>query len=271
MKKIFALLTMITIQAFSQQPTTPNPRPTPSGRPRPQLTSAAGVGNDIITHLADGGSWKTSITVINLSQDKAATFTLNFYDDSGAAHSFSFEGIGNASTLTGTISAGGSTVIKTTGASPITTQGWAQFDYFGTTDSVGGFAVFTNGNGNEAAVPFESSIGENPILSFDNTNGLGMGVALANSDFSTVTVTATFKDGSGSILGVRQFTMTPMTHTSFIFADQWPFTAGRQGTVYFQCSDMFGPNAFGLAVLGLRFTPQGAFTSVAAFERWTLD
>jgi hypothetical protein len=271
MKTICALLTMVTIQAFSQQPTAPNPRPTPSGRPRPQLESAVGIGNDIITHLADGGGWKTSITLINLSQDKAATFKLNFYGDSGVAQSFSFEGIGSASTVTGTISAGGSTVIKTADTSDVNTQGWAQFDFFGTTDSVGGFAVFTNGNGNEAAVPFESSIGNDPILSFDNTNGLGMGVALANSDFSTVTVTATFKDGNGSILGVRQFTMAPMTHTSFIFANQWPFTAGHQGTVYFQCSDTFGPNAFGLAVLGLRFTPKGAYTSVAAFERWTLD
>ena len=59
-----------------------------------------------------------------------------------------FEGIGSASTLTGTISAGGSTVIQTAGTSAVTTQGWAQFDFLGTTDSVGGFAVFTNGNGN---------------------------------------------------------------------------------------------------------------------------
>lgn len=271
MKKIFALLAMVAIQAFSQQLIAPNPRPTPSGRPRPHLESAVGIGNDIITHLADGGGWKTSITLINLSQDKAATFMLNFYVDNEAAQSFSFEGIGSASILTGAIPAGGSTVFKTTGAGAGITQGWAQFDSLNTTDSVGGFAVFTNTNGNEAAVPFESSIGENPILSFDNTNGLGMGVALANSDFSTITVTATFKDGNGSVLGVRQFTMAPMTHTSFIFADQWPFTAGHQGTVYFQCADMFGPNAFGLAVLGLRFTPKGAFTSVAAFERWTLD
>jgi hypothetical protein len=229
-----------------------------------------GIGNDIITHLADGGGWKTSITLINLSQAKTATFILNFYGDSGSPQSFSFEGIGKVSTLTGTLAAGGSTVIKTTGTSPLT-QGWAQFDYLSTTDSIGGFAVFTNSNGNEAAVPFESSIGENPVLSFDNTNGYGMGVALANSDFAAVTVNATFKDGNGNILGARQFTMAPMTHTSFIFAQQWPFTAGQHGTVSFQCSDAYGPNAFGVAVLGLRFTPQNVYTSVAAFETWTLD
>lgn len=271
MKLIFALMALAAIPAFSQQLSVPNLRPTQSGRAKPQLLSAVGIGNEIITHIADGGSWKTSITLINLSQAKTATYTLKFYGDSGAAKSFPFEGVGNASTLTGTLPAGGSTVIKTTGTGAATTQGWAQFDFFSTTDSVGGWAVFTNGNGNEAAVPFESDLDENPILSFDNTNGYGMGVALVNSDSSPVTITATFKDGSGSILGVRQLTMDPMTHTSFIFADQWPFTAGRQGMVYFQCSDMFGANAFGVAVLGLRFTPKGAFTSVAAFELWTLD
>jgi len=271
MKRVLALLTLAAIPAFSQRPIARNPRPIPLGHPKPLLLSAVGIGNDIITHLADGGGWKTSITVINLSQAKSATFTLNFYGDNGAPLSFTFEGSGNSSTVTGTLSSGGSKVFKTTGTSAAIKQGWAQFDYFATTDSVGGFAVFTNSNGHEAAVPFESSIGENPILSFDNTNGLGMGVALANSDFSTVTINATFKDGNGSVLGVRQFMMPPMTHTSFIFDQQWPFTAGRQGTVMFECSDVFGPNAFGVAILGLRFTPQGAFTSVAAFEKWTLD
>ena len=171
MRNLLALLALAVAPAFSQQPNARNPRPTPSGRARPQLESAAGIGNEIITHLADGGSWKTSITLINLSQDKPAVYTLKFYGDSGVAQSFSFEGIGSASILTGTMSAGGSTVIKTTGTSAVTTQGWAQFDYLGTTDSVGGFAVFTNSNGNEAAVPLESTIGENPVLSFDNTNG----------------------------------------------------------------------------------------------------
>lgn len=265
MKMIFSLITLATMPAFSQQPNVPNLRPTQSGLTRPQILSATGLANTVITHVADGGSWKTAITLINLSQDKMAPFQLNFYGDSGAAQSFSFEGIGNASTVTGTIPAGGSTVVKTTGTNAVTTQGWAQFIESSTTNSIGGWAVFTNSNGNEAAVPVESSTGENPILFFDNTKGYGMGVALTNSNYLPLTITATFKDENGSILGVREFTMATFTHTSFIFADQWPFTAGHQGTVDFQCT------AFGLAVLGLRFTPQGAFTSVTAFERWTLN
>src|SRR5258705_8737861 len=98
MKNMLALITLGVIPAFSQQSNAPNVRPTPSGRVRPQLQSTVGIGNDIVTHIADGGSWKTSITLINLPQDKAATCALRFYSDGGIPQSFSFEGIGAAAT-----------------------------------------------------------------------------------------------------------------------------------------------------------------------------
>jgi hypothetical protein len=130
--------------------------------------------------------------------------------------------------------------------------------------------VFSNSNGNEAAVPFESELADNQILSFDNTGGYGMGVALANSDSMTMTIAVTFRNEDGSILGTDSFKMDSMTHTSFIFADQWPFTAGRKGIVYFEPTDSFG-TASGLAILGLRYTPELAFTSVTSLQATTLD
>ncbi len=210
---------------------------------RPQVSSAVGIGEGIITHLADGGGWKTTISLMNLSQKNAAAFVINFYGDDGNPLTLTFEGIGRGNRLTGTLAVAGSMVIKTTGVGSDTIQGWAQFDGLATSDAVAGYAVFSNSNGHEAAVPFESTLGENPTLPFDNRNGLGMGVALANAGFSAMIITATFKDSNGAILGTRQFTLAQKAHTSFIFADQWPFTAGKQGTVYFDCSDRFGPKA----------------------------
>jgi len=88
--------------------------------------------------------------------------------------------------VTGTVGVGGSRVIKTTGGQCLGDTRVGFPDYPLTTDSVGRFAVFSNSNGNEAAVPFESWIGESPALPFDNTNGPGMGVALANSHFAAI-------------------------------------------------------------------------------------
>jgi hypothetical protein len=210
--------------------------------------------------------------LVNLSQSKTATFKLNLFGNDGTPQQFSFETMGNLTVLSGTLAVGGSKVITTTGTtSSSITEGSGRLDFLGTTDSVGGYAVFSNANGNEAAVPFESTIGENPVLPFNNTNGLGMGVALTNSDFVAMTISVTFKDGNGGVIGTSQFTMPANTHTSFVLTDNWPFTAGKQGTISFDCSDKFGSTASSLAVLGLRFTSAGAFTSVAAFSKWTLD
>ena len=243
----------------------------PSRRAMPMIASQVGTGEDIITQVADGGGWRTTITIINLSQTVDAVFYLNFYGDDGSPTTFNFVGVEGCpcSYIQGTMSPAASVVVQTAGVGAVT-EGWAQFDYFNTSEFVSGFAVFSNGNGNEAAVPFESDIAGNEILSFDNTNGYGMGVALANSDALTVTISATFRDGSGNVLGTDTFTMDSMTHTAFIFAQQWPFTAGQRGTVYLQPTDSSG-TAFGLAILGLRYTPKGAFTSVTSLQATTLD
>ena len=141
---------------------------------------------------------------------------MNLFGDDGTPQQFSFETIGNKTVVSGTLAVGGLTVIKTTGTtSSSITEGWGLLDFLGTTDSISSYGVFSNASGNEAAVPFESTIGEAPVLLFDNTNGLGMGVALANSDFSAMTINATFKDGNGGVIGTIQFTMEPKhTHHS---------------------------------------------------------
>ena len=56
--------------------------------PRPRLDSAAGIGNRIVTHIADGGGWKTSIVLVNLSQSKTANFQLNLFGDDGTPEQF---------------------------------------------------------------------------------------------------------------------------------------------------------------------------------------
>ena len=275
MTALLVLLALAEEPAFSQQIQGSTPTKGVRGsakgnrRLKPMIASQVGTGEDIITHLADGEGWKTTITIINLSQIRTAVFYLNFYGDDGNSQSFFFEGLGDNTAIQGTLRPGGSIVLETTGVGSLT-QGWAQFDTTRTSAFVSGFSVFSNVNGNEAAVPFESDAAGNQILSFDNTGGFGMGVALANSDDLTITVSATFRNENGNVLGTDTFTMDSMTHTSFIFDQQWPFTGGQRGTVYFEPTDT-GGTASGLAILGLRFTPDNAYTSVTSLQATTLD
>jgi hypothetical protein len=217
------------------------------------------TGDNVVTHIAAGGGWKTSITVVNLSVTKAATYTLKFYGEFGELLNFSFVDIGLASHITGALNPGGSVVIETAPSS-VSRLGWGLFDYT-TSQDISGFSVFTNQDGQEAVVPFESDSSQQCALAFDNTNGLGMGVAVVNSDgYTPINVTATFRDESGNVFDKELFTLAQLAHQSFILSKQWPATANRRGTVFFES------DGYGLDVLGLRFNPQGAFTSVHSLE-----
>ena len=217
-------------------------------------------GDTIITHIADGGDWKTTITIVNLSSTKAAAFTLNFYGDDGAPKTFPWVGIGSHANVTGTLAPAGEMVLETAGTAVNTSQGWGQFDYSSSGD-ISGYAIFTNKNGQEATVPFESEIVQQQALAFDNSNGHTMGVALVNSNsLAVLKVAAVFCDGDGKIIGTDIFTMKPLVHTSFILRDRWPFTANRRATV------SFWTDSWGLAVLGLRVNSVFALTSVHALE-----
>lgn len=219
--------------------TTPAPPPTSTG--------------PIISQVADGGGWKTEIYLINsaITGGTPAQFSINFYGDGGAAQLFSWQEFGSQSTLTGTLGPSQSTVFKTTGTAATSTEGWAQIVTNSTTLS--GFAVFTNTvNGNEAAVPFDTPATGDLILPYDNTNGYGMGVAILS--LTGQTILATILNQSGATLGTEEVTLNAQGHTAFDLTTNWPVTAGQMGIVVF--------NGAG-ALLGVRYNPQGAFTSVA--------
>jgi hypothetical protein len=221
--------------------------------PPSTFTQPTGSGT-IISQVADGGGWKTEIYIINSATGgSTASFTLNFYGDGGIAQQFSFQGAGAQSTLTSSLAPSASTVFKTQGVGAAT-EGWAQLVTSST--SLTGFAVFTNtANGNEAAVPFDQPASGNLILPFDNTNGYGTGVAILTVQSNTgQVINGTILDQNANTLGTGEVSLNALGHTSFDLANKWPVTAGQMGVVIFQGAG---------ALLGIRYNPQGAFTSVA--------
>src|SRR5262249_39655740 len=94
--------------------------------------------DQVIPQIADGAGWKTTITLINLS-DRTATFSLSFWDQGGRPLVLPLTGVATAATVTGTLLVRGSRTIQTDGTAQLLSQGWAEL----TADqSVGGLAVF---------------------------------------------------------------------------------------------------------------------------------
>jgi len=109
----------------------------------------------------------------------------------------------------------------------------------------------------EATVPQESAYENNVVLVYDQ-EGYVMGGALMNPSTSEVKkVTATVYNQGNQLLRTEQFSMGPLTHQSFVLSDRYPETAGKFGYVKFSTEGMGG-----IAGVGLRFSPNGTFTSM---------
>jgi len=223
------------------------------------ITVDTTVGDDYIAQIADGEGWSTSITFINLS-DETAFLDVLFYGDDGNPVQLPFIGIGLTSALTGQIPINGSVTVKTTGTSVPVRQGWAEII---TSQEIGGMAVFSFSRPGfldfEAVVPFMDTFDQKQFLPFDHTNGFLTGVALANtSPFDSVVVFITFRDENGDFIHSDSFNLQSREHTAFLFADRYPQIQDRIGTAeFFTNTDLWG-----LSLLGLRFNPDGPFTTV---------
>lgn len=226
-------------------------------------------GDGAMAHIASGGSWATTMTLVNLGSTPAQA-RLRVYSTQGQPLVLPWTStlLPDAppvvdSVLEKTMEPGEAWLLETTAPEwePIKT-GWVKLE---TTASVNSFAVFRQTIGSrvqEAVVPLEKSTGKASALVFDNSNGYITGIALANRDSSPSEVAVTVRDDRGLVLTSEKINLPARGQMSFTAPERWSFTTGRRGTIEFS-SAVTG----GLGVLGLRFHPGGAFTSIPAMAK----
>jgi len=224
------------------------------------VLASVGTGGGTMAHIASGGGWQTTFTLVNTGTS-SATASLNFYGDNGSAVSLplSFPQTGATSTATNvsqSIAAGASLIVVvqdsggTTGSAVLTTSG-----------NIGGFAIFRyNTTGQEAVVPLETVNAPSYILAFDDTGSLSTGLAIANVAAQAASVNVIIRDDTGAQIGTGSISLPAHGHTKFMLTDTssggWAFTAGKRGTVEFDT-----PASGQIAPLGLRAASiPGGFT-----------
>jgi hypothetical protein len=233
------------------------------------------TGGGTIAQLASAGNWTTTFTFVNTGT-AAAQMRLNFFNGAGAALGLPLTfpqspiaagTIFATGTIDETINPGTVLVIQTTGpASQVTKTGWAQLL---TNGSITGFATYSEVLGSttqEALVPLQGSTAPAYLIAYDNTNGNGTAIALVNTTNQPITVTMTVviggavgstTDGLGD--GSVPLTLQPRSYTAFFTASQFTDTANTRGTLKFSTG-----TAGQISVLGLRFNPTGAYSSIPA-------
>lgn len=220
----------------------------------------------VLSHIAAGGSWTTTITLVNTSV-VAVPLTVAFRDDSGTALALPVkisqggvtQALASASSVDATLQP--KVTLRLTLGEILSdlSVGWAEVLSPG---AVRGFAIFQtvgSDRASEGTVPLQTQFPSTMVLPFENADDFAMGVAMANLSATPATITATVWDEAGNQIGTTTLNPIPGNgHTSFVMPDQIGSTAGKRGIVLFQSS-----GTGGLAGLGLRFTNiQNTFTSV---------
>jgi hypothetical protein len=213
----------------------------------------------VMPHLADGDGWTTTITLVNLDSTDAP-FQLSFLDNNGHALTIPFLETGDESILSGTIPFRGTVTLHTTGTSDPLKEGWA---FVSSNQLIGGMAVFSFHRPGvldfESVVPFTSYLDLQQVLAFDHRDGFLTGLAMANFLASPITVRMQFVDENGVALFSDTVNLPAGGHTSFLLSDRYPQLEDKRGTIQF--SEQSGL-VEGLTVMGLRFTPDGPFTTI---------
>ena len=229
-----------------------------------------------ISHTASAENWTTTFTLVAVGSS-SATARLSLFGDA-------VDPSGNgpltlplmfpqlraaaapipAASLDRTLNANASLIVNTAGpqVAPVLV-GSAQL---ASTGAMGGFAIFHQiVTEQEAVVPMESRNASSYLLSFDNTNGVVLGVAVANVSAQNANIPVVIRDETGAVIGSpgASIALGGNGHTSFVLSDPilgFPVTANKRGTVEFDT-----PAGGRISVLGLRFTPpNNALTTIPA-------
>jgi hypothetical protein len=220
------------------------------------------TGDRVIPQFVDGGSWKTSIFLVNL-ENHTTSFQVLFFKDDGTDLIVPVVGQGPVRGMDITLTSAGSVEFETTGFSANLAQGWALLSQ-STNDSVGGMAIFRQSvlgrPDQEAVVPIVNQFENHFVLLYDNT-AFTTAIALANPTLNSVVIPVNIRNQSGQIIDQRTTSLGPYSHTAFTLPDTWISTAGQRGAIEFQTS------GFGVGALGLRFSG-AAFTSFHVLQNF---
>ena len=218
--------------------------------------TSGGPITQVISHIADGAMWKTTIILVNLDT-VPAPYTVNFWRDDGTAFPISLTGRGTLATVTDTIPVGGSRTIETDGTASALNSGWAEVI---SAQAIGGTAVFRDQNmAQEAAVPLLSGAGTRLLLPFE-TGGqnLNLGVALANTSLTQdMVVNRTLRNGQGQVISSDSLALGRRGHTAFLLSNPSVRPEDQRGVLE------LSSNTGQLFALGIRGN-NGAFTSIEA-------
>ena len=224
------------------------------------------IGDTVSSHFADGGGWTTEFVFINMS-DTYDLGTLYFYDNEGNPQFVNVKGNGSVSSVEIVLQTHGSLRVETLGAGRGITQGSAVFlPENPLTHRIAVSSIFRSKVSGiptyEASVPFANLFHKKAYLPFDHRNGFLSGIAIVNNspDYHMF-IKWDFYNEEGVLITSETSIMGPREHEAFSLAAKFPELADRVGMMVVSIR-VSAEDILGFSLLGLRFHPDGPFTTI---------
>jgi hypothetical protein len=211
-----------------------------------------------IAQVVDGGNFVTQFAIVNLDTSQVS-FQFKFWGDNGSALSVPLT-TSAPGDLAGTLAPGATIFARTSGNSAPLLQGWAEVASTGRIGVLAIYRLATSANAIAEATVVGTQSGSNIFLPFDNTQGFITSLAVSNANpTQSVSVTMIMTSDSGAQTNVA-ITLPAHGHTALVLPTAYPATAGARGSI------RFSPSSPDIAVVGLRFSPNNSFTSLASLQ-----
>ena len=224
-----------------------------------------GTGGGSISHFTFNAGFTSTLYILNPATTPAS-FSLNFYDDTGAPLSVPLflpqTGINvTTDSLVQAMAPGTVLVVQTRANDKLASvSASAQLVSGGT---VTAFEVFEwTTTGQEASVPLETRNAGGFVLLYDNTGSRTTGVAVAAFGSGPATIPVVVRDDAGNVVRNDTITLPAHGHTAFLLPSTYPETARKRGMVEF----IINPGVKA-SVIGLQAKSDGSLTTVPALTR----
>lgn len=231
-------------------------------------SAASGVSQYLVAlpHIAYGGPWRTQIVITNTSA-AAADVTLYYYDNNGNPLSLAINGVSSNQTAVTVPANGQQTVEPDWGG--VETSGWAGLVYTNIGVKIQGIFLWHSaadpaGKYTQAVAPIVSQAGAMCVIPlptgsstmsmmYDETGGYVSGYGFANTTNAPATLSLTFYDQNGMLVGQYSKLLPAFGHDSFLLGSKVAALANTRG--YMQISGQ------GIVPLGFRFRSDFTFAT----------
>ncbi len=226
-----------------------------------------GQSSLIIPHVADGGSWQSTVAIFNSFSIDPARVSIIFRGDDGGLLTLPIKNVGAISSLELDLAPQGAVFLETSATNSSVQTGWVEVVQLTGNTPVRGYAVFRqriSGRPDFEAVSMGLRSADSLTFPFDNTAGLVTSFAVVNVTpvACGLSVSAIFDEFGNSLTAGPKLigNLTARGHVAFVSTDKMPELANKRGFLTVNADPLLGCS--GLAALGLRFNPSGPFTNL---------